>query len=89
MTTWDETRTRELVIQAGKDANFSALQIAALVPLSEKMVELLGSVRAEAVGWTWTHARNQRDRGMDHHRQPMPELLKMAAADLNPERDDG
>ena len=56
---------------------------------TQAMVELLGSVREEAIDWTWTHACNQRDRGMDHHKQPIPELLAMAAADLNPERDDG
>ena len=55
----------------------------------DKLVELLGSVRAEAIEWAWTHARNQHARGMNHHKQPIPELLKLANADLNPERENG
>lgn len=53
----------------------------------EKLVELLGSVRAEAIGWTWTEACSQHDRGLDPRRFEMPLLLDKAKADLNPERD--
>ena len=53
----------------------------------EKLTELLGSVRAEAVGWAWTEACSQHDRGMDPRLMPIPELLEKSNADLNPIRE--
>jgi hypothetical protein len=87
-SSWDRERVSELIIQAGKDANLTPLNIAALVPLAGKMVELLGSVRAEAIGWTWTEACSQHDKGLDPKRFEVPLLLERATADLNPERDE-
>lgn len=53
----------------------------------DQLEELLGSVRAEAVGHTWTEACSQYDKGMDPRLFEMPLLLKKAIADLNPEHD--
>lgn len=86
-SSWDRERVNELVIQAGKDANLSPLKIVALVPLAEKVVELLGSVRAEAIKWTWSEACSQHDKGLDPKRFKVPLLMDKANADLNPDRE--
>ena len=49
--------------------------------------KLVAEIRTEAIGWTWTIACQQHAQGRDPNKQPMPELLEMASADLNPERD--
>ena len=54
---------------------------------TDKLTELLGSVRAEAIGWAWTEACSQHDKGLDPKRFEVPLLMDKANADLNPERD--
>jgi hypothetical protein len=85
---WDRERVTELIIQAGKDANLTPLDIAGLVPLAGKMVELLGSVRVEAIGWVWSEACSQHAKGLDPRKFEVPLLMDRANADLNPERDE-
>lgn len=53
----------------------------------EKLTELLGSVRAEAIGWTWTEACSQHGKGLDPRRFKVPLLMDKAQADLNPDRE--
>jgi hypothetical protein len=86
MATWDEERAWKIIntafeeITAGKRGSVDEFSCA------KDLVELLGSVRAETIGWTWTEACSQHDRGMDVRRQEIPALLEKARADLNPER---
>lgn len=53
----------------------------------DQLQELLGSVRAEAIGWTWTEACSQYDRGMDPRLTAISQLMIKAAPELNPERE--
>lgn len=86
MATWDEERAWSIIntafeeIAAGKKGSVDEFSCA------KDLVELLGEVRAEAIGWTWTEACSQSDRGMDVRRFEVPLLLDKAKADLNPER---
>ena len=52
-----------------------------------ELEKLLGGVRMEAVGYTWTEACSQYDRGMDPRNYTIPLLMEKAEADLNPERE--
>jgi len=54
---------------------------------TDELEKLIGEVRVEAVGYTWTEACSQYDRGMDPRNFTIPLLMEKAAADLNPERD--
>jgi len=79
--TWDEERIRAILqskyFRMHQRKEFSVTEIQQLVT----------DVRAEAIDWTWTVARQQYAQGRDPNRQPMPELLERALTDLNPERD--
>lgn len=87
MATWDEERAWVIIntafeeITAGKKGSIEEFSCA------KDLVELLESVRVEAIGWTWAEACSQSDRGMDVRRFEVPLLLDKAKADLNPERD--
>lgn len=59
----------------------------ALPDAIEAVVELLGSVRAEAIGWTWTEACSMHDKGLDPRTFEVPILMDRASADLNPDRE--
>lgn len=84
---WDKERLTDVVVQAGKEAGLSPIHISALgTALVEPLEKLIDGVRAEAIGWTWTEACSQYDKGLDVRLQLMPELLDKALADLNPER---
>ena len=86
--TWDEERVKEVINQAFEDIlNAEGPSLTSEYPSFKKMVELLGSVRAETIGWTWVEACNQASRGMDPRFFEVPKLLEKAQADLNPERD--
>ena len=76
---WDRERIEEIVDLI--DSEVVRLETV------DKLVELLGSVRAEAVGWTWTVACNHHDRGMDPRNYEVPQLLEEANADLNPNKE--
>lgn len=52
-----------------------------------KLENLVGEVRTEAIGYTWTEACSQYDRGMDPRNFTISLLMEKASADLNPERD--
>lgn len=54
---------------------------------ADAICELIAGVRAEAIGWTWTEACSQYDKGLDVRHQIMPDLLDRAVLDLNPERE--
>lgn len=84
--TWDEERALEIIDQACQDALYPVGYTKEFDSF-KKMVELLGKVRMEAVGWTWTEACSQHDRGMDPRFYEMSNLVKKSLADLNPERD--
>ena len=86
--TWDEERVKEVINQAFEDIlHQDGPKMTSEFSSFKKMVELLGSVRAETIGWTWVEACNQHDRGMDPRFYEVPKLLEKAKADLNPERD--
>ena len=51
-----------------------------------ELEKLLGGVRQEAVGYTWTEACSQYDKGMDPRNYTVPLLMEKADSDLNPER---
>ena len=82
--TWDRERVADIVNAMLDDPD--PIGIYPTTRCFDKLTELLGSVRAEAIGWTWTEACSQYDRGMDPRRFEMPLLLTKATADLNPER---
>ncbi len=85
---WDKERLVEIVTEAGKEANFSAIQVSEFGTRVVAGFEvLLEAVRAEAIGWTWAEACSQHDKGLDVRRQNVPELYEKAKLDLNPERD--
>ena len=78
--TWDQERVALILLEAIEvDDNIGQA--------IEKLTDLLGSVRAEAIGWTWTHACKQYEEGRDPNRQEMPALLARAKDDLNPDRE--
>ncbi len=52
-----------------------------------ELEKLLGEVRAEAMGYTWTEACSQYDRGMDPRNYTIPLLIEKANEDLNPKRE--
>lgn len=52
-----------------------------------ELEKLLGEVRGEAMGYTWTEACSQYDRGMDPRNYTIPLLIEKANEDLNPKRD--
>jgi hypothetical protein len=52
-----------------------------------ELEKLLKEVRTEAVGYTWTEACSQYDRGMDPRNFTVPLLMEKANEDLNPARD--
>ena len=77
--TWDEERIQDLLrVLSGKFRRRVT---------TKEIQELVAGVRAEAIEWTWTVACQQHAQGRDPNKQPMPELLERASADLNPERD--
>lgn len=78
--TWDQERIALILLEAIEVDDNIGQGI-------EKLTELLGSVRAETVGWTWTVACQHHAQGRDPQRQKMPELLVQAKADLNPDRE--
>ena len=51
-----------------------------------ELTELLSEVRHEAMGYTWTEACSQYDKGMDPRNYTIPILIAKANEDLNPER---
>ena len=53
----------------------------------DELEKLIAEVRTEAVGYTWTEACSQYDRGMDPRNFTVPLLMEKADADLNPEKD--
>lgn len=86
--TWDEERVKEVINQAFEDIlKTDGPKLTSEFPSFKKMVDLLGSVRAETIGWTWVEACNQASRGMDPRFYEVPLLLTKAKEDLNPERD--
>ena len=52
-----------------------------------ELEKLLGEVRAEAMGYTWTEACSQYDKGMDPRNFTIPILIEKANEDLNPKRE--
>jgi len=86
MATWDEERAWKTIetgfeeIIAGKKGTVDEFAC------FKDMVELLGSVRDEAIQWAWAEARNGYDRGMVPHQRDLADLLAKAKDDLNPER---
>ena len=49
--------------------------------------KLLSEVRMEAIGYTWTEACSQYDRGMDPRNYTIPLLIEKAEEDLNPKQE--
>jgi hypothetical protein len=89
-SSWDKERVKEIIDKAVeeilpnmklKEGTVEGFQC------YKDMVELLGSVRAEAIGWTWSEACSQHARGLDPRKFEVPLLMDKADADLNPERD--
>lgn len=84
---WDEERSQEIINLCFDEV----LNTRKPKPVSEfdsykRLVEFLGSVRAEAIGWTWTEACSQYSKGLNPGKYEVPKLLEKAAEDLNPER---
>jgi hypothetical protein len=86
MAMWDEERAWQIIDTAFEEIKAGRTGPADKFQCAKDLVDLLGSVRAEAIGWTWTEARSQHDRGMDPRNFEVPKLLEMSNADLNPER---
>jgi len=83
--TWDRERVADIVNAMLDDPDL--IGIYPTTACFDKLTELLGSVRVEAIGWTWQTACQQYASGRDPGRTLIPELLKKATADLNPERE--
>jgi hypothetical protein len=84
---WDEERAKEIVDQCFDEILHSKIPMHVTEFDSfKKMVEFLGSVRNEAIGWTWTEACSQYSKGLNPGKSSVPELVEKAQADLNPER---
>ena len=80
-SSWDRERIGKILDESiGKDLKIDVAQAHA------QLVELLGSVRREAVDWAWTEARSQHAKGLDPRKFEVPLLMDKANADLNPER---
>jgi hypothetical protein len=86
MATWDEERAWQIINTAFEEITSGQTGAVGKFQCAKDLVDLLGSVRAEAVGWTWTEACSQHDRGMDVRRYEVPLLLDKVKEDLNPER---
>ncbi len=52
----------------------------------DKLEDLIGYVRTEAIAYAWTEACSQYDKGMDPRNFEIPLLVEKSIADLNPER---
>lgn len=87
MATWDEERTWRIINTAFEEITSGQTGHVSEFSCAKDLVELIAEVRAEAIGWTWTEACAQHDRGLDPRRFEIPLLLDKAKADLNPERD--
>ncbi len=83
--TYDRERVANIVNAMLEDPN--PIGIYSTTKCFDKLEALLGGVRSEAIGWTWTEARLQYSKGLDPHRSEIPKLLERALADLNPERE--
>jgi len=84
-STYDRERVVAIVNEMLDDPN--PIGIYPTTKCFDKLQELLGSVRAQAVEWAWTEACSQHDKGLDPRRFEIPLLLTKATADLNPERE--
>ncbi len=50
----------------------------------DRIEAFVTQARVQAIGWTWTEACSQYDKGLDPRNQEVPQLLERADADLNP-----
>lgn len=80
--TWDEERVKTILDELLPPNTRAQRRNDCLAAVTS----LLASVRAEAIGWTWTEACSQYDRGLDPRRSEVPALLERAKQDLNPVR---
>jgi hypothetical protein len=86
MATWDEERAWGIIntafeeITAGKKGSVDEFSCA------KDLVELLSSVRGEAVGWTWAEACSAYSKGLNPGKYEIAKLSEKAIEDLNPER---
>jgi len=85
--TWDEERAAE-VLNACFDEVLNTTKPKHVTEFDSylKLVEFLGSVRAEAVGWTWAEACSAYSKGLDPGKYEIAKLSEKAIEDLNPER---
>lgn len=84
---WDEERAAEVINQIF-DEVLSTTKPKHVTEFDsyQKLVEFLGSVRAEAVGWTWAEACSAYSKGLDPGKYEIAKLSEKAIEDLNPER---
>jgi hypothetical protein len=84
---WDEERATEIINEIFDEVlHTQKLKRVTEFDSYKKLVEFLGSVRAEAIGWAWTEACSAYSKGLDPNRAEIPAILEKAQADLNPER---
>ena len=89
-SSWDKERAKDIIDKAVEEILPNTEMKEGTVEefqCYKDMVELLGSVRAEAIGWTWAEACSQHDKGLDPRRFEVPLLMDKAKADLNPDRE--
>lgn len=77
---WDSVRVEEIIGEAIQSEQTYG-------EVANQLTELLGKVRAEAIGWTWTEACSQMDRGFDPRVIDVARMHERAKDDLNPERE--
>lgn len=86
-SSWDRERVTTILHEEIGDEYYITHGPVEAGHATEKLTELLGSVRAEAIGWVWSEACSQHARGLDPRKFEVPLLMDKANADLNPERD--
>jgi hypothetical protein len=82
---WDRERVTKIIDKMLDDARRRGIY--QTDECINELENLLGEVRNEAMGYTWTEACSQYDKGMDPRNFTIPTLIAKANADLNPEKE--
>ena len=81
---WDRERVTKIIDKMLDDARRRGIY--QTDECIKDLTALLTEVRNEALGYAWTEACSQYDKGMDPRNFTVPILVGKAQSDLNPER---
>lgn len=82
---WDQERVTKIIDKMLDDARRRGIY--QTDECIKELTDLLSEVRHETIGYTWTEACSQYDKGMDPRKYTIPLLISKANADLNPKRE--